>query len=341
MATGRGRPPGAAWSTQRAGADRRRSAVPRAGGGPLASGWAPNGVGTFTHRASVLVVVRDGIWLMRPHPGRTACSGPEPAGCLEHADNRGEATMTHERRTSPIRAEAVSAARCSPSLRREILGRSRYFNELAAGVLEKVNERFRELHYPTDTIICHEGATADRLFFVAHGKVKLLRHSPGGKDVVLDILAQAALFGGLAPLGTRRCPETAVAQTDCCVLAISGADFQQLLQQHPAVTLAVLHSVAHSLDEARETIRQLTTSDVRARIATVLLKLAERIGDVDGQGVLIRSPLSRLDLAAMVGATSETASRVMADFKRDRLVDSGRQWVRILDRSGLAAVSGC
>lgn len=224
----------------------------------------------------------------------------------------------------------ISTASCSPQLRHNILSQARYFSGLSDDELEKVNQLFRELHFPAEAVICHENGPAEQLFFVAHGKVKLLRHSAAGDDVLLDLLPQGALFGGLAPLGTRYYPETAVAQTNSCVLAISGADFKKLLEQHPQITMAVLNSVARSLDDARETIRQITTSDVRTRVATALLKLAERLGEQEADGMLYLSLLSRQDLAAMIGATPETVSRVMADLKRDNLIDSGRQWVRIL-----------
>lgn len=241
-------------------------------------------------------------------------------------------------RTPPSTTDPVTPEHCSPRLRHHILSQARYFSGLSAEDLEQVNRHFRELHYPAESIICHEGSNAERLFLVAHGKIKLLRHSAAGDDVLLDLLPQGALFGGLAPLGTRHYPETAMAQTDACVLAISGTDFQQLLEQHPQVTLAVLASVARSLDDAREAIRQISTSDVRTRVATALLKLAERLGDASEPGILIRAPLSRQDLAAMVGATPETVSRVMADLKREGLIDTGRQWVRVLDSEALRAI---
>ena len=95
---------------------------------------------------------------------------------------------------------------------------------------------------------------------------------------------------------------------------------------------------ARIVADAREVIRQISTSDVRTRVATALLKLAERLGDADEQGILIRAPLSRQDLAAMVGATPETVSRVMADLKREGLIDTGRQWVRVLDSEALRAI---
>lgn len=247
--------------------------------------------------------------------------------------------MSTQPRRNALRVEPISPRHCSVELRHQILGRARYFQGLSDKQLEQVNQCFREAHHPADSTICHEGRKAERLFFVAHGKVKLLRHSAAGEDVVLDILPQGALFGGLAPLGTEYYPETAMAQTDCCVLEISGADFQRLLEDHPAVTLAVLRSIARSLDDARETIRQLTTSSVRTRVATALIKLAERLGETTDQGILIRTPLSRQDLAAMVGATPETVSRVMANLKREGLINAGRQWVRIVDTQGLQAIA--
>lgn len=243
------------------------------------------------------------------------------------------------KRTTPLRDDSLDPGHCSTALRHEILGGAQYFKGLPPQALQAVNRRFREQHYPAEAVICREADSASRLFFVAHGKVKLLRHGRSGEDVLLDILPQGFLFGGLTPLGYRRYSETALAQTDCCVLAITAEDFERLLEHYPEIAREVLKSIARSLDDARETIRQLTTSPATARIATVLIKLAERLGEKTEKGTLIQSPLSQQDLAAMVGATPETVSRVMARLKRDGLVDSGRQWIRILDHHGLRAIA--
>lgn len=247
--------------------------------------------------------------------------------------------MSQRRRTTPLHRDSMASSHCSPQLRHDILAHAAYFEGLSSNALATVSRQFREQHHAQGSVICREGDTARSLFFVAHGKVKLLRHSLGGKDVLLDILPQGGLFGGLVLLGAREYPDTALAQTNCCVLTISGDAFRRLLEQHPGITLEVLKSVSRSLHDARETIRQLTTSPVNARIATILLKLAERLGEHTRQGLLIQSPLPHQDLAAMVGTTPETVSRVMAGMRRDGLVDSGRQWVRILDQTGLQAIA--
>lgn len=246
--------------------------------------------------------------------------------------------MTSKRNT-PLREYTLAPDHCSIELRHDILGRASYFKELSPQMLAAVNAQFREQHFSADTVICREGEPATRLFFTAHGKVKLLRHSLRGDDVLLDLLPQGALFGGLTALGVSNYPETAIAQTDCCVLTITATAFQQLLEQHQEITLAVLNTVARSLDDARTTIHQLITSSAEARIANVLLKLAERLGEQTKDGLLIQSPLPQQDIAAMVGVTPETVSRTMAQFKRDGLIDAGRQWVRLLDQKGLQYIA--
>lgn len=243
------------------------------------------------------------------------------------------------KRETPLHDESIDPGRCSPDLRRRILGGTRYFGVLSGEALDEVNTHFREQHHEASAIICSEGAQATCLFMVAHGRVKLVRHSIDGDEVLLDILPQGRLFGGVAPLGQTSYAETAVAHTECCVLAITAAAFEQLLSQYPPVALEVLHSLAEDLNEARSTIRQLATAPVEARIATVLLTLAERLGESDETGVLIQSPLPQQDLAAMVGATQETVSRVMAAFRRSELVRTGRQWVRILDADALEKIT--
>jgi cAMP-binding proteins - catabolite gene activator and regulatory subunit of cAMP-dependent protein kinases len=243
------------------------------------------------------------------------------------------------KRSTPLRDHHVKPGHCSIELRCRILGDAPYFRELPAKALDAVNSHFRALDFPVGATLYHESEPADALFLVAHGKVKLLRHGVSGDEVVLDLLAQGELFGGLATLGQRRHPQTAVAQTGCCVLAITTPDFQHLLRTYPAVALTVLDAVARDLEAAQDTIHAISTMPLEARIALVLLRLADRLGEVDGGGILIQSPLSQQDLAAMVATTAETVSRVISGLRRSGYIETGRQWIRIRDRAALARLA--
>lgn len=244
-----------------------------------------------------------------------------------------------KRRKSPLEIEYTEPHQCSVNLRLEILGKVPFFGDLSVADLEKVNPLFREHGYEPEEVICFAGDPAEKLFVVADGRVKLVRHTLAGKDVVLDILKAGEFFGSLTTLGDDVYPETAQAQTPACVLTIGRDSFSSILDLYPAVALKVINIMAARLRTAQEHVRQLSVSPVESRIAQTLLVLCEKFGQPADVGMLIQVPLSRDDLAAMTGTTTETASRVMSQFQKDGLIETGRQWVAVLDRAGLEAIS--
>lgn len=222
----------------------------------------------------------------------------------------------------------------------KILGQLPFFQGLAQTDLEAINQSFQEIGFDVDEIICFSGDPAERLFVVADGRVKLVRHTVVGKDVLLDILTTGEFFGSLASLGDDVYPDTAQAQTPVCILSIGKKAFRRILDQHPTVTIKVMDIMAARLRAAHERVRQLSVSSVEGRIAHVLLVLSEKFGKKSEVGLLIQVPLAREDLASMAGTTPETASRVMSQFQKDGLVDAGRQWVAVLNRARLEAIVG-
>ncbi len=243
------------------------------------------------------------------------------------------------RRTSPVHHAELDADACTFEHRLQVLGQVPFFRPLAPAELEAVNSLFHAYGYEPSALIYLSGAAAERLFVVVHGTVKLIRRTAAGQDVLLDILRAGEMFGSLPELGSRTYLEDAEAQTSCCALGISSADFRQVLQRYPGVALAVLGVMAERLQEAQAAISRLSAMPVEARIAAVLLKLGEKLG-VEGEGgLLVDTPISRQDLAAMTGTTTESASRVMSDFRRQGLIQSGRRWVMLKDRAALAEIA--
>jgi CRP-like cAMP-binding protein len=174
---------------------------------------------------------------------------------------------------------------------------------------------------------------------VAAGKVKLLRHTMAGQDILLDILSQGDFFGTLSSLGDAEYPDTAQALTQSCILNIDAERFQAILRRYPAVALRVLEIVTQRLHEAHETVHHLSAHSVESRVALILVRLADKLGKRQEEGLVIQVPLSRQELAEMSGTTLETASRVVSQFRRAGLISSGREWVAVVDRERLAAIA--
>lgn len=236
---------------------------------------------------------------------------------------------------SPVRLDWVDPKVCSLEYRLKIIGRLPFFKHLPAEAISKINGLFHDHEVSTDERIYFEGDEAEYLYLVAMGKVKLIRDTDSGREVLLDILRGGEYFGALMVFGGRVYTETAVAQTDCCILQISSDDFENILSDYPDVTRKVLEVVSQRLAEAQDIVKQLSAYTVEQRIASALLRLAGKLGESHGKDVLIQLPFSRQDLAAMTGSTMETVSRVMSRFGEAGVVKSGRKWVTIIDAKRL------
>src|SRR5574342_511328 len=122
---------------------------------------------------------------------------------------------------SPVRLDWVDPAVCSLEYRLKIIGRLPFFKHLPEQVLPRINALFRDRDIAVNQTIYFEGDDAEYLYLVAMGKVKLVRHTDLGREVLLDILHGGDYFGTLSVFGGRTHAETAIAQTDCCILQIS------------------------------------------------------------------------------------------------------------------------
>ena len=233
----------------------------------------------------------------------------------------------------------MDPAVCSLEYRLKIIGRLPFFRHLPPEAIVEINRLFEDRDVPAEQAIYFEGDPGEHLYLVATGKVKLLRHTASGRDVVLDILRGGEYFGSLSILGGRGYTETAAAQTDCCILQISSSNFEKILNHYPDVSIKVLQAVGQRLEESQETVKQLSVYSADQRIAAVLIRLAKKMGEQKEEGMLIQLPFSRQDLAAMTGATVETVSRVMSRFAAEELVTTGRKWVEVSDLQGLERIA--
>lgn len=243
------------------------------------------------------------------------------------------------RRKSPLEIDVTEAHMCSVNLRLHILSQVPFFAGLSQDDLERVNSLFHEQGYAPHETIYFSGDAVKHLFVVADGRVRLMRHSLSGKDMLLDILTPGEFFGSFSTQGDEVYHDTAQAHTQTCVLGISVNDFRAILEKHPQVVLKVLDITSARLHAANVRVQQLSALPVEGRIANLLLVLSAKFGKPGDDGALIQTPLARDDVAAMTGTTSETASRVMSQFQKDGLIRTGRQWVAIADQAALEEIA--
>lgn len=137
------------------------------------------------------------------------------------------------RRKSPVRLDWVDPAACSLEYRMKIICRLSIFKHLPSDAISKIKDLFHDRDVSTDQRIYFEGDEAEYMYLVAMGKVKLVRSSISGREVLLDILRGGEYFGALSVLGERAYTETASPR----LIVASFKLLQQILRPSFQVTL--------------------------------------------------------------------------------------------------------
>lgn len=242
-----------------------------------------------------------------------------------------------QRRHIPLR-EVTLPHKCPRPVRMYVLGRSPYFAGLSEDELGRIDERMQATSWREGDVLYRAGDAAEHLYIVAEGRVKLSQVTINGVETVADILAPGELFGAMGAVGEPVHLQSAGAMVGSCALRIDQESFRAVLGEHPTVALRVLDDVAARLARAHSDIGGQSSDTVAQRVATALLRLADKLGEDRGaDGFLIEVPLARTDIAGLARSTPESVSRVMSRWRREGVIDSGRRWTAILDRARLEA----
>lgn len=150
------------------------------------------------------------------------------------------------------------------------------------------------------------------------GKIKILKLSSDGREIVLEIIDSPDFFGALAVLKDFPYPASAQAIENCEVGRIPAKIFLEIIKKYPQLEAKMLYHVTARLKEGIESLKNIALNDISSRIAYQLLKLAKKYGKNTPQGVLIDIRITKQQLAEMTGTTTETAIRVISKFKKMR-----------------------
>src|SRR3990172_7324147 len=173
----------------------------------------------------------------------------------------------------------------------------------------------------------------DALFVLVSGKVKVVLYSEEGREVILTIFKSPGdFFGEMSLLDDEPRSANVIAVEHSRLLVLRRSDFRTHIAAHPCTALRALTELARRLRRADGLIGDLALLDVFGRLARKLRELATSDGEQGDGGVIIRNRPTQAELAAMIGSSRETVSRLLSEFaRRGYLTMTGK---RLLLRRG-------
>ncbi len=188
---------------------------------------------------------------------------------------------------------------------------------LFAGLTE---DEFKKIHQPIDQFqlgadskLYGVGDEAKYMYTIRSGLVKLVHYMPDGTQRIVRLLKASDVLGLEAVLDPTY-KHDAITLQDTEICRYPAVAVNEFSRTNPKLHYEMMSRWQRALDEADSWVTQLSTGTSRQRVARLILLLAK--GNDDHSCSLI----GREDMGAMLGITTETASRTIASFKREKLL---------------------
>ena len=211
------------------------------------------------------------------------------------------------------------------------------FSGLTKNELGFLAQRAIPRHYSAGETVFGEGEPCSGLYVVESGQVRIFKSSASGREQVLSIDGPGGSIAELPVFDGGSYPASATAIDDATLLFVSKQDFQALCLAHPQVALKVLRVVGARLRRLVGIIEELSFTTVRHRLASFLLRLAQKEGKRSAAGVEITLPISNQELASQIGTVRELVSRNLSRLQAEGMLNIDGRTVTICNLKALEA----
>lgn len=217
----------------------------------------------------------------------------------------------------------------------ELLAQVPLFSTLGSDDLERLSARLQTRRYDRGGVIFHQGDVGTDLYIIRDGEVTIRLSSPEGKEVSLALLRRGDSFGELALLDDAPRSTDAVAREETHLLSLRREELHLFLQERPQVVPVLLARLSRLVRRVTRTVHDSSFLDARARLARVLLDLAQNQGEPTAEGVAIASRLTQTELANLAGLTRESTNRWLRFFAREGLLSYEEGRITLLEPDNL------
>jgi CRP/FNR family transcriptional regulator len=213
------------------------------------------------------------------------------------------------------------------------LHESPYFSNLNGEELNLIQRLVFEKVFERGDLITLEGESAEVLYFVFSGAVKIFKTSSDGKEQIFSITRPGGSFNDVPIFDGAPNPFSAGAMGPVVIYGIEKREFYKILRDHYQVALNVINVLASRVRHLISLVEDLSFRSVIRRVAKILLEYA---GDATG-------PIQRLtqqEMAALAGTAREVVARSLKALESRGILRIDRHRIVIIDREALKGIAG-
>lgn len=198
---------------------------------------------------------------------------------------------------------------------------SRFFANFDQDILDELERESSIKKYAAGETILVEGDPCGGLYNLISGSVKLFKHSPGGRELIITVFESGVTFNEVPVFDGGSSPINVAALEKSILLYITRDTLQKAIQRHPEQCHLIVERLAENLRNLIGLIEEIAFFQVPNRLARLLLRLPADHTYTQDQ------------LAARLGTVREVVSRALRDLEKAGAIRCQRRRVEVIDRS--------
>jgi CRP/FNR family transcriptional regulator len=205
------------------------------------------------------------------------------------------------------------------------------FSELSIEQLRKLSSISKIKKIDSHTIIFLEGDLYIGFYIQLKGSVKIFKTSVDGKETVVHIIKPFNVFADIPLFEGNDYPVSAQSLEECIVLFVPKDGFINLIKTEPDISLKMLAGFAKRLKSLIAQVEDLTTKEVKNRLANYLLKEIKNNKTENLSEPYLKLTIPKSTLASYLGTITETLSRTFKKFQDQGIIRVNRKTIFISD----------
>ena len=211
-----------------------------------------------------------------------------------------------------------------------LLVRVPLFSALPADAVDRLVEASTFRRYSSGQPLFFQGDSADAMYVVASGRLKVTVSSARGDELVLAVLTEGDALGELGAIDGMPRSAGVEALTDAELLRIDAGAVRRLMLTYPTFADAVTRSLCRLVRQLTGSSADLAFVDAPGRLARLLLELSDS-GDLS----VVDLGLTQAGVASRIGTSRQTVNETLHIFQRRGWVQLQGRQVVILDAAAL------
>lgn len=209
------------------------------------------------------------------------------------------------------------------------------FHDLTVEELSRVEDIAINRSISKKSVVFTEGSEKEAVFFIQEGLVKTYKTDANGHEQIVSFLRDGDMFPHTGFFNQKPYPATAEAIIHTQLIAIPVRSFERLMIDTPSIAVKMMRVMGDKIRELQEKLQVLSGQDVKHRVLSFLLNLAEHHGEMDDHKITINLPMTHQEFANSVGTTRETINRLLNQFIKEDILRVNRNRIVIIDLDAL------